>query len=180
MKIAPISLKNNSQNYIAPNFKKSFKALCQPTLKKTVLIPTVAFLAMFSTQSVKAQSEENTANIETVQYSEDIKLFGKDYTMFYMDNGFSNVLDSKAVSDIYFVPKNERGRTLKLEHLYHQKDSESETIIALVSDCNQPNTPQQASQEIKLPLELGKTLLDLYQGKSEFFLIPGSNTYSEK
>lgn len=182
MKIAPINLTNKFQNFTTPNFKKNPINLNNQTVKKALFIPTVAFLAMITAPKINAQTnnKEESTNIETIQHSEDIRLFGKDYTLVYTDGGFSNIIDKKIVADIYFVPQNDRDRTLKLEHLSYQKEGEFETITAIVSDFNKPDTPQQAPREIKLPIQVGKKLLSLYQGNSEFFLIPGSDTYSEK
>ena len=186
MKVLPI---NNSFNYTNVTFEKRSKNASQiqsdNSIQKQMLIPTVGFLMSGLIPNVVLANypvdDDKSVKVETVQYTEDFKLNGKMYTMFFSDDSFSEDEKDNVVADIYFVPQDETAKALKLEHLYYHRglDNGEDKVIAVVIEQNPEGSPEKPPQEIVLPTKIGKELLDLYRGVSEFYLLPDSNTYTE-
>ena len=209
MKINPI--KSVENNYSKPtNFKQ--KGLVRNVNKqiKNVFMPTVFALAIFSPSTISAQKviakPENMEIVEqknpklpyylqeeSIQYSKDFEMDGKDYTMYYTDycQKFSERQD--AVLEIFFVPKDfelvkngqsELNSPMKLEEMIHHNPEgrKNDFVSAIVSEstCDKDgNNYQTITKEIRLPKKIGNELLKLYQGKTKFYLLPGVNTYTE-
>lgn len=208
MNIAPISAVDvRSANNV--NFQKKQISKPVNTLKSVFIPTAIFLTTMFPSASNKInQTEmENKAVVlneqnsklpyyiqpESVQYSKDFEMEGEKYTMYYTDycQKFSDRKD--AVLEIFFVPENfelikkgqeELNSPLKLEQLiYHNLENADENFVsAVVSEatCDKDGSNyQHITKEIVLPETIAKELLDLYNGKSDLYLVPGVNTYSE-
>ena len=209
MKINPI---NNIQVKTGKtaNFKQNILPTKVVNQAKNILIPTTFALAMLapiksSAQEVLPKTTEtefvNPKNKrlpyylqeESIQYSKDFEMDGKDYTMYYTDycQKFSERRD--AVLEIFFVPKDfelvKNGQTelnspMKLEQLvYHNLDGKKDDFVSAIvseSTCDKNgNNYQHITKEIRLPKKIGNNLLNLYQGKTKFNLVTGVDTYTE-
>lgn len=129
---------------------------------------------------------------ESVQYSKKFEMNGKKYTMFYTDycQKFSDRKD--AVLEIYFVPDDfklykegvsELNSPPKLEQfVYHKLEGERDFMSAVISEsvCDSDGENYKRTiREIVLPDNIGEKLLDLYQGNTKFYMVPGVDTYVE-
>lgn len=182
MNIMPI----NYAHFDSTSFGNKLKISSANNLMKKILIPTIGLLSMqtiANAENIKTRDKDTFIKTETVQLTKDFKINNKDYTLFYTDGGFSTSEDDNVVADIYFVPKNKKDPALKLEQLslYKSDKADRDFIIITVSEQYKEKTScPKPPQEVKLSYEEGKYLLDLYLGITEFYLLPGSNTYNEK
>lgn len=174
MKISPVN--NISNNYgncnnNIPNFKGKSPTNVVKNVIKTAAIPVCAFLAL--TPSLLSAQTNKSANKDTIQYEKEFLLEGQNYKMQYVN--YDKNFGDNAVTDIYFVPKDTTLNTLRLEQLvkYNFDDDES-YIYTFVSE---PGFDEDMYYE--MPEEINQELLDLYNGETDFFLVPGINTYSE-
>ena len=171
-------------------------------IAKQVFIPTAVALAMMvpsSCATMRHDSQRNKAETnlpyyiqpESVQYSKDFKMDGKKYTMYYTDycQKFSERED--AVLNIYFVPEDFKLHKNGAEELnsppvleqfvYHEIDGGKKDFTSAIiseSTCNADGSDYKHTvKQIVLPDEIGEKLLDLYHGKTKFYLVPGVDTY---
>lgn len=205
MKILPISQTNYINNK-SVKFEKKPQSYIANVAKK-VFLPTSVALSMLTTpvafsqeNKIKQVETENYDETmphyiqdESIRYFQDFKMDGKNYTMFYTDycQKFSD--REGAVVDIYFVPEDfklhkkgneELNSPLKLEKMVHHVFDNSEkdfvSVVVSESSCDKNGENfKHITKQIRLPKEVGDSLLALYQGKTEFYLLPGFNTYNE-
>ena len=211
MRIYPIGMSNKSvktTNFegFKPNAKmvESAKNVVMPTVVAlTMLVPSANLNSKSPLEKVDLIEQVSKKNKEdslpyylqkeSVQYSKNFEMDGKEYTMYYTDycQKFSD--REKAVLEIFFVPEDfrlykkgqaELNSPPKLEELiYHNFDGEGDNFVSAViseSTCDEDgNNYQQIFREIILPEKIGKKLLDLYSGKTRYRLVKGVDTYTE-
>lgn len=160
MRISPI---NNV------SYNNSFKA--KPNIVSKVankaLLPTAVCAYIMSPLLGLAKQPFSE---DDVQYKKEIVVDDKKYTMIYVNSDEN--FGEKAVTEIYFTPKGKKS-SLRLEEMTKHVSDDGYNVSVTVSDSSD-NT-----KVIYLSKEAGDELLNLYDGKTEFFVIPGINTYSE-
>lgn len=170
MRVLPIS--NVYQNYNNNSFKAA-KPQKSAFLKMTdrALLPTAISACMLSSL-LGCNSIKSVYKSDNVQYQKEFVMDNKNYTMTYVntDENFGD----KAVSEIYFTPDNKKFSSVRLESLTKYVSDKSYNVVATVE-----NLKSKEFETIELPQEIGDELLNLYDRKTEFFVIPGFNTYSE-
>lgn len=160
MRISPINNVYYNNSFKAkPNFvsKVANKALLPTAICAYVMSPMIG---------LANQSKDS----DNVQYKKEFVMDNQKYTMTYVNS--DNTFGEDAVTEIYFTPKGEK-TSLRLEGMTKYVSDEGYNVSATVSKADT------LSYEIELPKEVGDELLNLYDGKTEFFVIPGFNTYSE-
>lgn len=161
MRISPINnvYYNNSfkakQNFVS---KVANKALLPTAVCAYVLSPLLG-------AQIPSKEEDNQ-----VQFKKEFVMDNNRYTMTYVNS--DSTFGENAVTEIYFTPKGEK-TSLRLEGMTKHVSDDGYNVSVTVSDSSD-NT-----QVIYLSKEAGDELLNLYDGKTEFFVIPGFNTYSE-
>lgn len=160
MKILPV----NNYN-LQPAKKQTFKqtpALLRNAAKLAFVPATIAIASCTSTLNASTLKFTPQSPI----YEQCFKLNEQNYKLVY--DG-----DDNEVAEIYFVP--EQGTPLRLEHMtYHNFNDKTKNFVSVQVSKNGEST-----EEIILPEEIGQSLLDLYNGDSEFYAIPGFNTYTD-
>lgn len=162
MRISPI-------NNVYPNYNNSFKSKQSVVSKiaNKALLPTAVCAYVMSPLLGLAKQPFDK---DDVQYKKEIVVDNKEYTMTYINS--DNAFGEKAVSEIYFTPKGKKS-ALRLEEMTKHVSDNGYNVSVTVSDSSDK------TQVIYLSKEAGDELLNLYDGKTEFFVIPGFNTYSE-
>ncbi len=166
MRISPIN--NVYQNYNNSFKAKPVQSMVSKIAHKTLLPTAVCAYIMSPLLEVKAQEPQ-----EEVQYKQEFVMDKKKYTMTYVNS--AEEFGENAVSDIYFTPKKSKQPELRLENVY--KYVENDSSYNVTAEVTELKTGKVFN--IDLPEEIGDELLDLYDGKTDLFVIPGSNTYSE-
>lgn len=166
MRISPI-------NNVYQNYNNSFKA--KPNFISKVankaLLPT-AICAYVLSPLLGAQTKPKAEEYNQIQYEETFVMNDKNYTMTYVNT--EKNFGENAVSEIYFVPQDTTEAPLRIEELIRYATDDDYKVSATVSD-----TKSGEINEIDLPYKIGDKLMDLYEGNSEFFVIPGLNYYRE-
>ncbi len=159
MRILPINSVSYSNNR---NFGRKINININNTVKHA-LIPAAVFAAMMhiSAQTIKK---------ENVQYEKSFVMDNTKYKMVYSNEGFENEED--AVSEIFFTSDGQN--PLRLEQLIKYTDKNGKTEV-----CAEVSEEGKNVREITLPARIGKKLIDLYEGKTDLYVIPGVNTYSD-
>lgn len=167
MRISPI-------NNVYTNYNNSFKA--KPTqsviskIANKALLPTAICAYVFS-PLLGAQPQPKKEEFNQIQYKKEFVMDNKKYTMSFVNT--NKVFGEKAVSEIYFTPQGKKAVPLRLEEMTKTVSDEGYNVSVTVSESNS------ASYIIELPKEIGDELLNLYDGKTDLYVIPGFNTYSE-
>lgn len=170
MRVSPIN--NVCQNYNNNSFKAA-KPKKSAFLKMTdkVLFPTALGACMFSSL-LGCTPTKNLYKTDDIQYQKEFVTDNKNYTMTYVNS--DSTFGENAVTEIYFISNNKKSSSVRLESLTKYVSVNGYDVVATVS-----NPKSKETEMLELPQEVGDELLDLYNGKTEFFLIPGVNTYSE-
>lgn len=161
MRISPINNVYYNNSFKAkPNFvsKVANKALLPTAVCAYVLSPLLG-----------AQTPSKEENNQ-VQFKKEFVMDNNRYIMTYVNS--DSTFGENAVTEIYFTPQGEK-TSLRLEGMTKHVSDEGYNVSATVSESDS------LSYEIELPKEVGDELLNLYDGKTDFFVIPGFNTYSE-
>lgn len=164
MRISPI-------NNIYQNYNNSFKAkpnFVSKAINKAFLPTAVCAYILSPLLGAQTQSKEE---YNQVQFKKEFVMDDKKYTMTYINS--DNNFGENAVSEIYFIPEDTISTPLRLESLTKKVSVNGYNVSATVSESDS------ISYEIELPKKIGDELLNLYDGKTDFFVIPGFNTYSE-
>ncbi len=166
MRISPI-------NNVYTNYNSSFKAKpAQSVVSKIAnkaLLPTAVCAYVFS-PLLGAQTQPKE-EFNQVQYKKKFVMDDEKYTMSFVNT--SETFGEKAVSEIYFTPKDTTQAPMRLEGMTKTVSDNGYNVSVTVSESDS------VSYEIDLPKEIGDELLNLYDGKTDLFVIPGFNTYSE-
>ncbi len=166
------SISNVIQNYNSTSFKaaKPTNTLVSKIANKTIF-PTAIGACMVSSLLGCAPTK-NLYKTDDIQYQKEFVTNNKNYTMTYINS--DSILGENAVTEIYLSPKNKKSSSVRLESLTKYVSDNGYNVVATVL-----NPKSDKTDIVELPQEIGDELLDLYEGKTEFFLIPGINTYSE-
>lgn len=162
MRISPI-------NNVYQNYNNSFKSKQNAVSKiaNKALLPTAVCAYIMSPMlGLANQSKES----DDVQYKKEFVMDNKRFTMTYVNS--DTIFGENAVTDIYFTPKGQ-DKSLRLEGMTKYVSDEDYNVSVTVSESDS------VSYEMRLPKKIGDELLKLYDGKTDFFVIPGFNTYSE-
>ncbi len=166
------SINNVYQNYNNNSFKAA-KPKKSAFLKITdkALLPTAITACMLSSL-VGCSSTKSLYKPNDVQYQKEFVIDNKNYTMTYVNT--DEKFGEKAVSEIYFTCDNKKSLSARLESLTKYISVNGYDVVATVE-----NPKSKETEMLELPQEIGDELLNLYDGKTEFFVIPGVNTYNE-
>lgn len=166
------SINNVYQNYNNNSFK-AVKPKKSAFLKMTdkALLPTAITACMLSSL-VGCNSTKSLYKSDDVQYQKEFVTDNKNYTMTYVNT--DNIFGENAVTEIYFTRDNKKSSSARLESLTKYISDSGYNVVATVT---KPKSKE--FEIIELPQEIGDELLNLYDGKTDFFVIPGFNTYSE-
>ena len=190
------------KNQSLPKMNKPAKMALIPALAFAAMVPSLVNAKTGDVKQdepvVQVQTITKNANMpyylqpEYVLYEKDFKMDGEKYTMMYADYGKRFTERDGAVSDIFFVPESyklirsgseELNRPPKLEQLIKHNDENGNYFVgALVSEmkCDKDGENfKYITKEIVLPEEVGNELLDLYEGRTNFYLMLLKNTYTD-
>lgn len=176
---------------------------------KSVFIPAAVFAAMIPSLVNAKNNEVNQESVrqeqvvnkdsnmpyylqpEYILHKKDFKMNGEKYTMMYTDYCMQYTERDGAVSEIFFVPESyklqksgneELNQPPKLLQLIkHNEDDGNYFVGAYISEIttDEKGNNKYVTKEVILPDEIGDELLDLYEGRSNLYLIPGVNTYTD-
>lgn len=166
MRISPIN--NVYQNNNSFKAKKPVQSVISKVAEKA-LLPTAICAYVFS-PLLGAQTKQDK-EFNQVQYQKEFVMDGKDYTMSFVNT--SKYFGEDAVSEIYFTPQDTTLAPMRLESMTKYVSDDGYSVGVTVSESDS------ISYEIKLPKQIGDELLNLYDGETDLFVVPGLNTYSE-
>ncbi len=169
MRILPI---NNVYTANTSNFKAKPPKTALSKIADKALLPAAVCAYIFSPLLGLATPKTQAGEFNQIQYEKEFVMDNKNYTMTYVNT--SSDFGENAVSEIYFTPEDTKQPKMRLESMTKYVSDDMYNVSVTVSKPDSDTTI-----EIVLPKEVGNELLDLYDGETDFFVIPGFNTYSE-